>query len=118
MRIFTEKSYHSFFRISVLLKAVFSFVEIIIGFALSFLSPEAIHGIIFSLFGRELTESPKDFFWEIISRGFAGFFSTPQSVLAFIFLSHGFVKLFLLGGLWRNKLWAYPASAAVFIFFI
>jgi uncharacterized membrane protein len=33
-------------------------------------------------------------------------------------LSHGIVKLFLVVGLLRNKLWAYPAAIVVFVLFI
>ena len=41
-----------------------------------------------------------------------------QSFFAFYLLSHGLVKAVLVAGLLREKLWAYPASIAVFGLFI
>lgn len=41
-----------------------------------------------------------------------------EKVWAFVFLSHGIVKLLLIFGLWKEKIWAYPTSAAVFSAFI
>lgn len=33
-----------------------------------------------------------------------------QAIGAFYFFSHGAVKIFLVWGLWKSKLWAYPVS--------
>jgi uncharacterized membrane protein len=65
-----------------------------------------------------LLRPPPDFIWGFAIKGFQGFTATPQAVWVFIFLSHGIVKLALIAGLLRNKLWAYPWSAAIFSLFI
>ena len=64
--------------------------------------------------GGELGEQPRDFLWGYIAQEFQGLTGNAQPFWAFIFLSHGLVKMVLLLGLFKNRLWAYPASAAVF----
>src|SRR4029077_20105793 len=63
-------------------------------------------------------ETNRDFFWRILAHGFNGFWSTRQSFWAFLFLSHGIVKIFVLSGLLKQKMWSYPIAAAVFVGFI
>jgi uncharacterized membrane protein len=48
----------------------------------------------------------------------AGFSVSSQHFYAFYLLSHGLVKVALVIGLLRNKLWAYPASLVVLSLFI
>jgi uncharacterized membrane protein len=43
---------------------------------------------------------------------------SSQHFYAFYLLSHGVVKIFLVIGLLKNKLWSYPASLAVMSLFI
>lgn len=40
-----------------------------------------------------------------------------QAIGAFYFFSHGIVKLFLVWGLWKEKLWAYPVAIAFLTLF-
>ena len=114
----SQKISHSLFHVGIITKALISVVEIISGCAFVFLSYDKLYSIIFMFFGGELTENPRDFVWEIIAKGFHDFSTTPQSVWAFILLSHGIIKIFLLAGLWNNKQWAYPASIIAFTLFI
>ncbi len=118
MKPISRKISHSLFRFGIIAKALISVGEIVSGCAFIFLSYDRLYSIVFIFFGGELTESPRDFIWELIAKGFHDFSATPQSVWAFIFLSHGIVKIFLLIGLWRNKHWAYPASIIAFTLFI
>ncbi len=118
MRPIPEKTYHSLFLAGIIVKALISLGELVAGLFFAFFSYSTLYRIAFALFGGELTESPRDLIWGYVARGVHDFSQTPQSVWAFVFLSHGIVKIFLLTGLWYNKLWAYPASAAVFTLFI
>ena len=107
------------FDVGVVIKAVDSTFEILLGLALWLLGPQAISGIFTSLLGNEIAEQPQDKFWGYIFHHAQGFFSgQSQSLWIFILLSHGITKLFLAIGLLKDKLWAYPASAAVFTFFV
>ncbi len=118
MKKIPEKTYRLLFFVGIAAKAVIAIGELAFGLAFSFFSYETLHGFAFALSGGELAESPRDLIWELVARGFHGFSTTPQAVWAFIFLSHGIVKIFLLTALWRNKLWAFPVSAVVFTLFI
>jgi uncharacterized membrane protein len=47
-----------------------------------------------------------------------GFSVSDRHFYAFYLLSHGLIKIFLVAGLLRNKLWAYPAALVVMSLFI
>jgi uncharacterized membrane protein len=99
-----ERRIHQIFVVSVTLKGLHALIEIAGGLALALISSEAI--------ARWLDElGPGD--W--IARHFP---ITEQHFYAFYLLSHGIVKSVLVAGLLREKLWAYPASIAVFGGFI
>jgi uncharacterized membrane protein len=99
-----EKQVHQVFVVSVLAKGAHALVEIVAGLALYLFSADAL--------ARGLDELDKGG-W--LSRHFP---LTEQHFYAFYLLSHGLVKSVLVFGLLREKLWAYPASIAVFGAFI
>jgi uncharacterized membrane protein len=99
-----EKGIHRIFVVSVALKGLHALIEVAGGLALYLFSSAAI--------ARMLDEvDPHD--W--IARHFP---MSEQHFYAFYLLSHGIVKAVLVAGLLREKLWAYPASIAVFGAFI
>lgn len=99
-----EKQIHQMFVVSVLAKGLHALIEIAGGFALYLFSADAI--------ARWLDEVGKH---EWIMRHFP---ASEQHFYAFYLLSHGLVKAVLVFFLLREKLWAYPASVAVFSLFI
>jgi uncharacterized membrane protein len=118
MKFLSETNYHRLFRWGVSIKLAVSFFEIMLGVALTFLSYEAIKQFIFFFAGNEIAESPRDFFWDYAARGYHTATAAPESFWAFLFISHGVVKLFLAWGLWKEKLWSFPLSAVVFSGFV
>ncbi len=118
MKSLPEKEYRSLFEITIVLKGIIALGEVALGILLAFVSYDTLHNVAMAFFGGEFAETPRDFLFGYAVRGFHGFAATPQSVWVFIFLSHGIVKLALIAGLLRNKLWAYPWSASIFSFFI
>ena len=118
MKFISEKLYHKLFDWGVILKALMSVGEIILGALLSFFSYETLQRAIYFFTGDEFAETPRDVFWDYVARGFHNFTAAPESFWAFLFISHGIVKLFLAWGLWKEKLWAFPSSAAVFTLFV
>lgn len=118
MKPFLERQSHKWFRWGVWLKLVISAGEIVLGAALAFMSYETIKRIVLFFAGSEIAEAPRDFFWEYAARSFHNFATASESFWAFLFISHGVVKVFLAWGLWKDKLWAFPASAAVFAGFV
>ena len=43
---------------------------------------------------------------------------TTKNFYAFYLLSHGVIKLLLVGGLLKGKLWSYPASLILLVLFV
>ena len=113
-----ERRVHQLFVVSVALKGLHALVETLGGLALAFTSTAAILGWISRFTRNELTEDPRD--WIALHViGFARHFSPEEHrFYAFYLLSHGLIKGALVIGLLREKLWAYPASFAVFSAFI
>jgi uncharacterized membrane protein len=99
-----EKRVHQIFVVSVTLKGLHALVEIAGGLALYVASAGAI--------ARWLNEMDPH---SCVARHFP---LSEQHFYAFYLLSHGLVKAVLVFGLLRERIWAYPASFAVFGAFI
>lgn len=113
----TEKRLYLTFRISILLKAVHALAEIVGGVLFLVNKMFLVLGVSLLTFG-ELGEDPKDFLANYLFKSAAELSVSTQHFVAFYLLSHGIVKLVVVVGLLRNKLWAYPASIFVFAAFI
>jgi uncharacterized membrane protein len=113
-----EKRIHQLFDITVALKGVHALIEIAGGALLYFVSTAEIAKLINRLTQEELLEDPNDFIATHLLHFAQGFSVHKRDFYAFYLLSHGLVKLVLVAGLLREKLWAYPASFAVFGAFI
>jgi len=113
-----EHRIHQLFTISVLLKGAHALIECVGGIALAVVRTEAITGLVNALTQEELIEDPNDFVATNLLRLAQGFTVSTQRFYAFYLLSHGIVKVFLVVGLLRRKLWAYPVSLVVLALFI
>ena len=81
-------------------------------------STSTITGFVNSLTQDELIEDPSDVLGTYLLNLAQNFTVSTQHFYAFYLLSHGVVKAFLVVGLLRNKLWAYPASLVALGLFI
>jgi uncharacterized membrane protein len=116
MDIKKEHNIHTVFVWSVVLKGINAFIEIALGVLLLF-TGEVIHIVSFLVQG-ELIEDPTDFF-ATHAANFLPYLATNTGLFAsFYLLSHGLIKGFLVVGLLRDKLWAYPASIVFLVLFI
>jgi uncharacterized membrane protein len=113
-----ERRIHQTFEISVLLKGAHALIECIGGLVLAFVSTSTIASVVNALTQEELIKDPKDFVAAHLLGLAQNFSVSTQHFYAFYLLSHGVTKLFLVIGLLRNKLWAYPASLVVLGLFI
>jgi uncharacterized membrane protein len=118
MKHISEKTYRFVFLIGIAIKGVISVGEIALGVLFYSFDYTTLMKWMFYLTGDELTETNRDVFWKYTLHAMSGFSATPQSVWAFIFVSHGIVKTFLAIGLLKNVRWIYPASAIVFTLFV
>ncbi len=113
-----ERRIHQLFEISLLLKGAHALIECIGGLALAFVSTSAITGLVNALTQDELLEDPKDFVGTHLLSMAQNFTVSTQHFYAFYLFSHGVIKVFLVIGLLRGKLWAYPVSLVVLGLFI
>ncbi len=113
-----ERRIHQIFEISVLLKGAHALIECIGGLVLAFVSTSAIADLVNALTQDELIEGPNDFVATHLLNLAQNFTISTQRFYAFYLLSHGLIKVFLVIGLLRNKLWAYPVSLVVLGLFI
>jgi uncharacterized membrane protein len=113
-----ERRIHQIFEVSVLLKGAHALVECIGGLVLALASTASIGGLVNRLTQEELIEDPTDLIATHLLSMAQGFSVSTKNFYAFYLLSHGIVKLALVVGLLRNKLWAYPASLTALGLFI
>jgi uncharacterized membrane protein len=113
-----EKRIHQIFVVSVLFKGAHALIEIAGGIALYLISTATIISAINRWSYDELVEDKNDWIATHLLQ-FAQTFSVAEHhFYAFYLLSHGIIKSALVIGLLRERLWAYPASFAVFGAFI
>jgi uncharacterized membrane protein len=113
-----EHRIHQIFQLSVLLKGAHALLECVGGVALALVSTSTISRIVNTLTQEELVEDPNDFVATHLLAFARNFSIEMKQFYAFYLLSHGVIKLLLVIGLLRNKLWSYPASLVVFGLFI
>lgn len=110
-----EKGIHEVFEISIVLKGIGALLESVLGAVL--LYSNSVLDIVRAMLENELLDDPTDF----LTNHFGTFLNPSPEAQHFgglYLLSHGVIKLVLIVGLLRDKLWAYPASLAVFALFI
>lgn len=112
-----EQRIHQIFELSVLLKGAHALIECISGVGLALVSTTTITSIANKLTQEELIEDPRDFVAIHLLAWAHGFSIHAKTFCALYLLGHGVVKLFLVAGLLRGKLWSYPASLLVLALF-
>lgn len=113
-----ERRIHRIFQLSILAKGLHALVECVGGIALWLIGNDTIVNLVDALTREELIEDPRDFLASHLLTWAQSFSVETRHFYAFYLFSHGAVKLLLVAGLLRNKLWAYPASLAVMGMFI
>jgi uncharacterized membrane protein len=109
---------HIVFWVALLLKAGDAILEVLGGFILIFISAETINQVVHGLVRPELAEDPTDVLAHYILR-LMGHVTPASKLFAVLYLlSHGAIKLFIVGAIWLERLWAYPLAGLVFAGFI
>ncbi len=109
---------HKIFRISIFIKGIDSLLEIIGGFLLLFVSPLLINNFVRLIFQHELIEDPRDFIGTFLINLSSNLSAGTRLFLTIYLISHGLIKLLLIIGLWKKKLWTYIAAEIVFTIFM
>lgn len=113
-----ERIIHRIFEVSVLLKGGHALIECLGGIALYAVSTASISSLVRLATQSELVEDPNDLVATYLLQAAQGLSFSSKQFYAFYLLSHGLVKLLLVIGLLRNRLWSYPASLAALTLFI
>jgi uncharacterized membrane protein len=113
-----ENRIHQIFQVSVLLKGAHALIECLGGIALALVSTSSIANFVNAITQDELIKDPNDFVATHLLTMAHNFSIETQHFYAFYLLSHGIVKVALVVGLLREKLWAYPASLIVLTLFV
>lgn len=109
---------HDSFEVGLLLKAIEAALETLGGVALFFVTPTMINNIVIFLTRQELSTDPHDLLSNYLLRLASQFSISSEFFIAIYLLSHGIIKLFIVGYLWKGKLWAYPVGIGFFFIFI
>lgn len=113
-----EHKIHLFFEVSLFLKGAFALLEIIGGFLAYFVPAQFVLGLVAVLTQPELAEDPRDPVANYLLHAAQHLSIGTQHFAALYLLSHGAIKLWLIVGLLREKLWYYPTALIVFGLFI
>ncbi len=111
-----EKFIHKIFVWGVLLKAFDGVLEVLGGIALLFTG--TLTHLATVLIKNELIEDPHDPLATYLQHTLPAFLAHSGWFAALYLFSHGIIKLILVIGLLRDKLWAYPSAIIVFVLFI
>jgi uncharacterized membrane protein len=113
-----ERRIHRIFQVSVVLKGLHAVIECVGGIALFLISTSTIARWANLLTQEELAEDSRDFVATHLLDAAQHLSVGTETFYAFYLLSHGLVKVLLVAGLLKEKLWAYPASLIVLAAFI
>jgi uncharacterized membrane protein len=113
-----EHQIHRIFQVSVLLKGAHALIECAGGVVLALVSTRTIMGLVDTLTQEELIEDPRDFIATHLLAWAHSFSIETKNFYAFYLRSHGAVKIFLVVGLLKNRLWSYPASLIALWLFV
>jgi len=115
---FFTRTFHWIFEAGTLLKGFDAALEILGGFIFLFASNIKLNQLIVSLTQHELSEDPHDKV-AILLRHSVSQLTTDARVFGSVYLIvHGLTKLWLVTGLLRGRLWAYPATIGFLCLFI
>ena len=105
-----ERRIHRIFQIGVILKGLHALIECASGLVLFFVSTATILHWVRLLTQQELTEDPRDFVATHLLAAAQHLSVGTETFYAVYLLGHGLIKVLLVAGLLKEKLWAYPAS--------
>ena len=113
-----EEQIHLLFKIGVVTKGIDGALEAMAGVALLFTSMTALRNLVDWLTAGELQEDPTDFVANHLVDFFHHLSINTKHFASVYLLTYGLVKVGLVTGLLRGKLWAYPTALTVLGLFL
>lgn len=115
---FRGRSLHRAFALTLWIKAALALPELIAGVATFFVSRQSLVTFIVKATHVALAWDSHDVIVSFLLRSAHQLSVDSQRFAAFYLVAHGLIKLWLIGGLLRSKLWYFPVALAVFILFV
>ena len=113
-----EHNIHLVFEASLILKGLFAALEIIGSVLAYFVSQQFLVTVATLITADELAEDPRDHIANYFLHSAQNLSISTEHFAAFYLLSHGIIKLWVISGLLREKLWYYPTALVIFGLFI
>lgn len=108
---------HRAFQIGIFFKGLDGFTETAGGFLFLCFSKGAILRFVYFFSGHVLGD-PDDWLARSLRHAFAGFSRGAKWFVGAYLLGHGIIKLLVVFGLWREKLWIFPFALFMLLAFI
>ena len=118
MKNISEKRITKAFKISVFIKCIQGILEFIGGILLWCISSASLIRFIEKSTREELIENPNDFISNSLLQIGQNLSGSGKSFAVFYLITHGVIKLFLIVGLIKEKLWAYYSFIVILAIFI
>jgi uncharacterized membrane protein len=109
-----QKFWHALFEASVLIKAINGVWETLSGFAILFLSKDALNHAFLKITSRELIEDPNDRIMNFLTLGMQHLSTGTKNFAGVYILAHGIINLFLAYNLYKERMWSFGVSLAFF----
>ncbi|HKI86962.1 MAG TPA: DUF2127 domain-containing protein [Thermoanaerobaculia bacterium] len=114
----THKTLHRLFEIGVILKGIDGVLELVGGALLLAVSHPTLNRLVFAITRQEISEDPHDLVANALRSTVAHLSVGTQTFSSVYLLVHGAIKIVLVAGLLRRKLWAYPSALSVLALFV
>lgn len=105
-----ERALHRLFDLGVIIKGIDGALEVAGGVAFLLVKPGTLSALVAFLTAHEISEDPADLVANLLRHGAQQLTSSTTLFAGAYLLVHGLAKLFLVAGLLRGRLWAYPAA--------
>lgn len=113
-----EQYLHRFFEITLLLKAIFAIGEIVSAIGVYVVPLDTVADFVGAVTSAELAKHPHDVVAAHLAVWAQNLSVGTKHFVALYLLSHGAVKLWVIIGLMRERLWYYPVALVLFTLFI
>ncbi len=112
-----ERTITDIFFVSISLKTIQGIIELAAGILILLSTTGYISRILIKLSEIDMLEGPKDSASVSLIHTATNFSSASKTFIVIYLLAHGIIKIFLIIGLFRKKLWAYTAFMYIMIAF-
>ncbi len=113
-----ENTIRQAFRLSLVIKASFAALEILAGVFSMFVTQDRLLRLMLYVTQNERAEDASDRLSHALIQYAQQFSINQQHFIILYLLTHGLLKLLLILGLLKKKLWCYPLAIAIFALFI